>query len=88
MAPIRSASAIASTLDILSPANARRSTMRNCPPRMTATASSPSTSAGLAACARQFDEQELVALVLAIANINVWNRLNVAIRQPVGAWKM
>jgi alkylhydroperoxidase family enzyme len=55
---------------------------------MTATASSPSISAGLAACARQFDEQELAALVLAIANINVWNRLNVAIRQPVGAWKV
>ena len=36
---------------------------------------------------KQFDEQELAALVLAIANINVWNRLNVAVRQPVGVWK-
>jgi hypothetical protein len=27
-------------------------------------------------------------LVLAIAMINVWNRLNVAVRQPVGAWKL
>ena len=36
---------------------------------------------------KQFDEAELAALVLAIANINVWNRLNVAVRQPVGAWK-
>jgi AhpD family alkylhydroperoxidase len=36
---------------------------------------------------KHFDEQELAALVLAIANINVWNRLNVAVRQPVGAWK-
>lgn len=34
-----------------------------------------------------FDEGELATLVLAIANINVWNRLNVAVRQPVGAWK-
>jgi AhpD family alkylhydroperoxidase len=36
---------------------------------------------------KQFDEAELATLVLAIANINVWNRLNVAVRQPVGAWK-
>ena len=27
------------------------------------------------------------ALILAIANINVWNRLNVAVRQPAGVWK-
>ena len=37
---------------------------------------------------KQFDEAELAALVLAIANINVWNRLNVAVRQPVGFWKV
>jgi AhpD family alkylhydroperoxidase len=36
---------------------------------------------------KQFDEQELATLILAIANINVWNRLNVAVRQPAGAWK-
>jgi AhpD family alkylhydroperoxidase len=36
---------------------------------------------------KHFDEQELAALVLAIANINVWNRLNVAVRQPAGVWK-
>ncbi len=36
---------------------------------------------------RHFDEPELAALVLAIASINVWNRLNVAVRQPAGAWK-
>ncbi|MBX9402266.1 carboxymuconolactone decarboxylase family protein [Lysobacter sp. BMK333-48F3] len=37
--------------------------------------------------ARHYDEAALAALVVAIANINVWNRLNVAVRQPVGAWK-
>jgi AhpD family alkylhydroperoxidase len=36
---------------------------------------------------KQFDEMELASLILAIANINVWNRLNVAVRQPAGAWK-
>lgn len=34
--------------------------------------------------ARHYDEQSLAALVLAIANINVWNRLNVATRQVAG----
>jgi len=29
----------------------------------------------------------LAALVIAIANINVWNRLNIATRQIAGAWK-
>src|SRR5882757_6353015 len=38
--------------------------------------------------AKHFDEHELAALVLAIAAINVWNRLNVAVRQPVGVWKV
>lgn len=33
-----------------------------------------------------YDEQELAALLIAIANINVWNRLNVATRQVAGAW--
>ena len=38
--------------------------------------------------ARHYDEPALAALVMAIANINVWNRLNVATRQVVGgvAW--
>jgi AhpD family alkylhydroperoxidase len=36
---------------------------------------------------KQFDEMELASLILAIANINVWNRLNVAVRQPAGVWK-
>jgi len=34
--------------------------------------------------ARHYDEQELAALVLSIASINVWNRLNVATRQVAG----
>ena len=37
--------------------------------------------------ARHYDERALAALVLAIANINVWNRLNVAVGQPAGDWK-
>ena len=37
--------------------------------------------------ARHYDETELANLLLAIAAINVWNRLNVAVRQPVGAWQ-
>lgn len=36
--------------------------------------------------ARLYDESELVALVLAIAGINTWNRLNVAVRQVAGPW--
>ena len=34
--------------------------------------------------ARHYDEQELAALVLSIASINVWNRLNAATRQVAG----
>lgn len=37
---------------------------------------------------KHYDERQLAALVLAIAAINVWNRLNVAVRQPVGVWKV
>ena len=37
-----------------------------------------------AEAARHYDEQGLAALVLAIANINVWNRLNVTTRQVAG----
>jgi AhpD family alkylhydroperoxidase len=36
--------------------------------------------------ARHYDEPALATLIVAIANINVWNRLNVAVRQPVGDW--
>ena len=38
--------------------------------------------------AKHFDERELSALLLGISTINVWNRLNVAIKAPVGAWKV
>lgn len=35
--------------------------------------------------ARHYDEMQLAALVLAIANVNLWNRLNAATRQIAGA---
>ena len=37
--------------------------------------------------ARHYDEKALAALVIAIANINVWNRLNAATRQVAGNWQ-
>ena len=37
--------------------------------------------------ARHFDEEELVALTMAIASINGWNRLAVAFRKPVGDYQ-
>jgi AhpD family alkylhydroperoxidase len=33
---------------------------------------------------RHFDEQSLASLVLSIAAINLWNRINVAVRQVAG----
>jgi len=36
--------------------------------------------------ARHYDEKALAALVIAIAGINVWNRLNVATRQIAGKY--
>jgi AhpD family alkylhydroperoxidase len=38
------------------------------------------------AAADIYDEKELSSLLLTIAGINVWNRLNAAIRQPVGSF--
>ncbi|TDC79569.1 carboxymuconolactone decarboxylase family protein [Streptomyces hainanensis] len=35
--------------------------------------------------ARHFDEEQLAGLVVAIAAINAWNRMNVTLRQPAGA---
>jgi alkylhydroperoxidase family enzyme len=37
--------------------------------------------------ARRYDEKTLAALLIAIGTFNVWNRLNAAVRQPVGARK-
>ena len=36
--------------------------------------------------ARHYDQKALAALLLNIATINVWNRLNVATRQVAGEW--
>ncbi|HVX18235.1 MAG TPA: hypothetical protein VHA73_09395 [Acidimicrobiales bacterium] len=36
------------------------------------------------AAAEQFDTEQLAAILLTIAPINVWNRLNVATRQVAG----
>jgi AhpD family alkylhydroperoxidase len=36
--------------------------------------------------ARHYNEKQLAALVLAIATITVWNRLNVTTRQVAGEW--
>ena len=41
-----------------------------------------------AEAARHYDERALAALILAIANINVWNRLNASVGQVVGDWKV
>jgi AhpD family alkylhydroperoxidase len=36
--------------------------------------------------ARHYDEPQLAALVIAIATINAWNRINAATRQMTGDW--
>ena len=36
--------------------------------------------------ARHYDEAQLASIVLSIASINAWNRLNVATRQITGEW--
>jgi AhpD family alkylhydroperoxidase len=36
--------------------------------------------------ARHYDERQLAGLVVAIASINVWNRLNATTRQVTGEW--
>jgi alkylhydroperoxidase family enzyme len=35
--------------------------------------------------ADHYDEKELASLLVSIAAINVWNRLNAAVRQPAGS---
>ena len=39
-----------------------------------------------AEAARHYDERQLAALVFEIAMINLWNRLNIMVKAPVGAW--
>ena len=46
--------------------------------------SDPVPDAVFAEAAAHYDERQLATLVLAIANINVWNRLNVATAQIAG----
>jgi AhpD family alkylhydroperoxidase len=36
--------------------------------------------------ARHYDEQQLAGLVIAIASINTWNRINATTRQITGEW--
>jgi len=36
--------------------------------------------------ARHYDEVQLGALLLSIASVNVWNRINASTRQVAGAW--
>jgi AhpD family alkylhydroperoxidase len=36
--------------------------------------------------ARHYDEKQLAALILWIATTNVFNRINVSVRQPAGSW--
>jgi len=36
---------------------------------------------------KQYDEEQLGALVSLIADINTWNRLNVIVRQPAGDYQ-
>ncbi len=36
--------------------------------------------------ARHYDERALAALIIAIAAVNVWNRVNVSTRQVAGEW--
>jgi len=39
-----------------------------------------------AEAARHFDEPQLAALVFEIAMINLWNRINIMVKAPVGNW--
>jgi AhpD family alkylhydroperoxidase len=36
---------------------------------------------------RHYDEKALAALIVSIGQINIWNRLNAAVRQIAGPWK-
>jgi len=47
--------------------------------------SDPVSDAVWAEASRHFDEKALAALIVSIAQINVWNRLNAAVRMMAGA---
>ena len=47
----------------------------------------PVTDAVWDEAARHYDETQLSAILLAIAKINMWNRLNVPTRQPSDTWR-
>jgi AhpD family alkylhydroperoxidase len=47
----------------------------------------PVPDAVFAEAAKHFDEKAMAALILSIGIINVWNRLNVAVRQVAGQWR-
>ena len=47
----------------------------------------PVSDAIFAEAARHFDEKAMAALILSIGIINVWNRLNIAVRQVAGQWR-
>ena len=46
----------------------------------------PVTAAVFDEAAKHYDEQALAALVVCIAAINTWNRLNVITGQEAGEW--
>jgi hypothetical protein len=97
-APTRTGSAMISIAAIVSPVILNTNATRGVPPGAQTAPSSPSTSADCAnrarpenvsatAAAPHYDERALAGLIVAIANINVWNRLNVTVCQPAGEWK-
>jgi len=47
----------------------------------------PISDALWAEATRHYDDKGLAALVLCIANINLWNRLNIGTGQIAGSWK-
>jgi AhpD family alkylhydroperoxidase len=49
--------------------------------------SDPVSDAVWAEAARHYDEQQLAALILSIATVNLWNRLNVATKQIAASFR-
>ena len=75
------------------PGATRRTSPTPSAPRWRSPSRSPGSPTGRTRCptrsgqeaARHYDEAALAALILSIAQINVWNRLNAAVRQVAGA---